>query len=499
MALAAVASADAQPRPRATAIVNVTVVPMTDVPLLRDQTVVLRGDRIVELGPSSAVAVPSDARRIDGRGRFLIPGLWDMHAHLPDDDVARGLVFPLYVTNGVTGLRVMLGDCDSLCAGEDSAGYSPRYSVVDRWKREIVVGSLLAPRLVTAGNGLEGPQRVFPQSRIVRDSADADAAVATARAHHADFIKVIGNVPPPAYFTLLRLARRNGLPVAGHLPAGVSAFAASDSGQRSIEHLHGAWRLCTSRPDSVAALRAARSADTSAARRAALSRAITHLSATTFDERSCQAYFATLVRNGTWQVPTLSPPREIGRLQEYDAAADPYAAYATAKQRAEWRPENDPQYREMTSEDFASLRELFALCLRIVGAMSRAGVPLLVGTDVGGPHIYPGFSEQQELSYFVDAGLTPRAALEAATIAPARFLGATDSLGTVAVGKRADLVMLDANPLTDIRNVARVRTVVVRGRVLERAELDRMLRRARAFAAQCQGVVGCAQGRRAAR
>lgn len=481
----------AQPAPPPVAFVHVTVIPMTDVPLLRDQTVVLRGDRIVALGPSTRVAVPRGARRIDGHGRFLIPGLWDMHAHVSDDETTRAIEFPLYVANGVTGLRVMLGDCDSLCAGEDSAGYSPRYTVVDQWKRDIAAGTLLAPRLVSAGNGLEGPQRVFPQSRIVRDSADADAAVATARAHHADFIKVIGNIPPPAYFTLLRLAKRSGLPVAGHLPAGVSPFAASDSGQRSLEHLHGASRMCTSRPDSIATLRAARAADTSASGRAALTRAITHVSAITFDERSCRAYFATLVRNGTWQVPTLSPPREIGRLDDYKESADPYLAYATAKQRAEWRPENDPQYRAMTPKDFASMRELFDLYLRIVGAMGRAKVPLLVGTDVLGPHVYPGFAMHQELAYFVDAGLTPRAALEAATIAPARYFGATDSLGTVAAGKRADLVLLDADPTADIHNVARVAAVAVGGRVLERRELDRMLRRAREFAARCGGNVGC--------
>lgn len=476
--------AAAQTAPSSFAITHVTVIPMTDVPLLRDQTVVLRGDRIAAIGPSASIAVPRGAHRIDGRGRFLIPGLWDMHAHVMDDETTRAIEFPLYVANGVTGLRVMTGDCDSLCLGDDSIGYSPKYTVVDQWKREIAAGTLIAPRLVSAGNGLEGPQRIFPQSRIVRDSADADAAVATARAHHADFIKVIGNVPPPAYFTLLRLARRAGLPVAGHLPAGVSPFEASDSGQRSIEHLHGATRVCTSRPDSIAALRAARAADTSASRRAALTREITHVSATTFDERSCQKYFAALIRNTTWQVPTLAPPREIGRLDQYRERDDPYLVYATAKQRAEWKPENDPQFREMTREDFASLRELFDLYVRIVGAMARARVPLLVGTDVLGPHLYPGFAMRQELSYFVKAGLTPRAALEAATVAPARFFGATDSLGTVAPGKRADLVLLDADPTADIDNVARVAAVSLRGRVLERGQLDRMLARARAYAAR---------------
>ena len=464
------------------AIIHVTVIPMTGVATLTDQTVLLRGQRIVAVGPSAVVRVPPGSRAIDGRGRYLVPGLWDMHAHLNGDGATRAIIFPLYVANGVTGVRNMIGDCDSLCADRDSAGYSPPASLVQRWKREIATGRLLGPRIVSAGNGLEGPRPFFPQSRPIRDSADAVAAVALARAHHSDFIKIIGDVPPQAYFTILRTARMNGLPVAGHVPAGVGPHAASDSGQRSIEHLFGARYECAKGLDSANVLRAARARDTSAARRSELGRAITHLLATTFDEASCQPYFARLVRNQTWQVPTLSPPREIGRLDSYVERDDPYAAYATTKQRLEWKPENDPQYRTMSAADFASTREQYGNLLRVVGAMWRAKVPLLVGTDVGTGHVYPGFAVHQELGYFVEAGLTPRAALEAATIAPARYFGATDSLGTVAEGKLADLVLVDADPLVDIRNLSKISAVVLRGRVLERRELDRLLREAREYA-----------------
>lgn len=465
-----------------TAITHVTVIPMTDVETRADQTVLLRGDRIVAVGPSSVVRVPAGSRMIDGRGRYLVPGLWDMHAHLNGDSTTRAITFPLYVANGVTGIRNMIGDCDSLCADRDSAGYSPPAAFVQRWKAEIAAGRLLAPRIVSAGNGLEGPRPFFPQSRPIRDSADAVAAVALARAHHSDFIKIIGDVPPQAYFTILRTARANGLPVAGHLPSGVSPLAASDSGQRSVEHLFGARYQCSAGLDSVNVLRAARARDTSAARRAALTRAITHYVAVTFDEAACQPYFTRLVRNQTWQVPTLSPPHEIGRLDSYVERDDPYVMYATTRQRLEWKPENDPQFRGMSAADFASMREQYGNFLRVVGAMWRAKVPLLVGTDVGSPHVYPGFAEHQELAYFVDAGLTPRAALEAATIAPARYFGATDSLGTVAEGKLADLVLVDADPLTDIRNLSKISVVVLRGRVLERGELDRLLREAREYA-----------------
>jgi imidazolonepropionase-like amidohydrolase len=474
--------AAAQPTAGTTAFTHVAVVPMTAATLLRDQTVLVRGDRIVAVGPARSIRVPAGSRVLDGRGRFLVPGLWDMHSHLTDDSTVRAITLPLYVANGVTGLRNMIGDCDTLCAGRDSAGYSAPAAVVRAWKRDIEAGTLVGPRIVSAGNGLEGPNPNFPQSRRIRDSADAVAAVADAKSHGSDFIKIIGDVPPPAYFVLLRAARAAGLPVAGHLPAGVSPMTAVDSGQRSIEHLQGLTRLCTSNPDSANALRAARARDSSAARRAALTRALTHLNVTTFDEARCRQFFAHVVEHRTWQVPTLSPPRGIGWLDRYVESDDPYAVYATTKQRTEWLPQNDPQYRAMGPEDFASVRELFGGFERIVGAMARAKVPLLAGSDVGSPHVYPGFGLHDELRYLVESGLTPRAALAAATVEAARYFEATDSLGTIEPGKRADLVLVDANPLADIRNLSRITVVVLGGRVLDRRDLDRMLGDARAYA-----------------
>ena len=455
---------------------------MTDVTLLRDQTVLVRGERIVTVGPSRSVRIPPGSRVIEGRGRYLVPGLWDMHAHVRDDSTTRALWFPLYVANGVTGLRVMIGDCDTLCAGRDSAGFTPPASVVQGWKRDIAAGALIGPRIVAAGNALEGPRKIFPDSRSIRDSSDAVAAVTLAKSHGADFIKVIGDVPPPAYYALLRAARATDLSVAGHVPAGVTPMDAADSGQRSIEHLWGARWQCSSRPDSIAALRAARARDTSAAHRAELSRALTHLAASTFDEASCRPLLEHFLQHRTWQVPTLAPPRSIGSFDSYVERDDPYAPYLTSKQRADWLSRNDPQLRDMTKDDFASIREQVAGLQRIVGAMWRAKVPLLAGSDVGAVHVYPGFGLLQELTFLVDAGLTPRAALETATIAPARFFAATDSLGTIAPGKRADLVLVDANPLEDIHNLSRLSAVVLRGRVLERRDLDRLLRNARAYA-----------------
>ena len=180
---------------------HVTVLTMSDSPSLVDQSVVIRGSRIVGLGPSATLDVPAGSRVVAANGKFLLPGLWDMHAHLPDDSTTRSLMFPLYLANGVTGLRDMWGDCESICAGTDSAGVAPPASVVRTWKHDIAAGTLLGPRLVVAGNALRGAKPPpFPGTHAVRDSADAIAAVRHAKEQGADFIKVIGDILPEAYF-----------------------------------------------------------------------------------------------------------------------------------------------------------------------------------------------------------------------------------------------------------------------------------------------------------
>jgi len=463
------------------AVTHVTVLTMAGGAPLKDQTVVVRGNRIAELGPSATVSVPRGSRVVAGRGKFLIPGLWEMHGHLPDDRASREIDLPLHVANGVTGVRNMWGDCEGACAGRDKDAIAPPAAVIRGLKRDIATGILVGPRIVTAGHALDGPMPFFPGSVAIRDTMDAKAAVIHAREQAADFIKVIGAIPAAAYFVLLRTARDLGLPVAGHVPE-VGAVTASDSGQRSIEHLQAAESLCSAEPDSLAAIRAERARTTSATRRNALNRELRHIAAATFDETACQPYFARLVRNGTWQVPTLATSRTMSLMNDPQLQADSLMRYATSALRASWEPQNDPRVKTWTAEDFASLREWYAGSLRIVGAMARAGVPLLAGSDESNPHVFPGFGLHDELGLLVQAGLSPEAALAAATVSPARYFGATDSLGTIAVGKLADLVLLDADPLVDIRHTRRIRAVVLNGRLLERTDLIRLLARARTAA-----------------
>jgi imidazolonepropionase-like amidohydrolase len=419
-------AADAAPPPEPyVAITHVTVVDVVNGVLVPGQNVVVRGGRIVSVGDTLAVSVPPRAEVVDGRGRFLIPGLWDMHVHaLFNAEVARTFL-PAFVANGVTGVRDMGGKLDVLRAA--------------RWA--VLAGTLVGPRIVAAGVILDGPLPVDSAVSLAVATPEAGTAAVDSLARAgADFIKVYTLLPRDAYFAVLREAARLHLPVAGHVPAGVTTLEAADSGQRSIEHLR----------DEVDPLCVAATAP------------------------ACTRLLEVLRLHRTWLVPTLVVLRVKAILDDSSLVRDARLGTVPALVRNAWeairagKQDRPPAYwREKRTRFFGELA--------LTGAAWRDSVPLLAGTDAGGLYTYPGSSLPDELVQLVRAGLTPAGALRAATLAPAEYLGATDSLGTVAVGKVADLVLLGADPLADIGNTRSVAAVVLRGRLFRRAALDSLV------------------------
>ena len=421
------------------AITHATVIDVTGARSRPDMTVVVSGDRITAMGPAASTRVPAGARLVDGKGKFLIPGLWDMHVHTV---VPGGRpLLALYVATGVTGVRDMASD----------------WRTVQRWRREIEAGTLVGPRIVASGPYLEG--RPSPITHIeVHTPDDARNAVDSLARLGVDFVKVHSAVPRDAFFTAAREARARHLALAGHLSPGVSVAEASDSGQRSLEHLLGFANRCTV-AESVA------TAGIDALRRTVFGRC------TTTDP---SPLYAHLVRNGTWVTPTLTAAYEFAILPERALPGDTLARYIPDSLRAYITQIFDPP-PDLPREASVVGRQLFARRQQTVGSLYRAGVRLLAGTDAPMRNSPPGFGLHEELVNLVRSGLPPLAALRAATYEPARYLGALDSLGTVAPGKLADLVLLDADPRVDIRNTRRVAAVLTRGRVYGRAELATLL------------------------
>jgi imidazolonepropionase-like amidohydrolase len=436
---------------------HVTVIDVRAGKPVSNQTVVVENGRITTVATGMSIKMPAGAIAIDATGKFLIPGLWDMHVHAawPGLDA---LFAPLFVANGVTGVREMYG----------------MPSVIAAWKQKYQRGEPW-PRMIGAGHILDGPKPFWPGSTVAANADEARAAVDKLHAGGADFIKVYTKLPRDAYFAALDEAKKVGTYCAGHVPDAVSVSEASDHGQRSVEHLTGVALECSSEAQALRAERARASADTSITNMLKTYSSQTGRVIATQDPKRAADLFARLKRNQTWQVPTFTVLRSMSSMNDSTFTADARVKYMPEEIASGWDWKKDFRFRARTDEDWENGKKMFALNMKIVGAMNKAGVPIMAGTDMLNPFTFPGFSLHDELALLNQAGLTPAEALRAATLNPAIFMNATDSLGTVEKGKRADLVLLDANPLADIHNTQKVNAVVLNGRLYDRAALDALI------------------------
>jgi hypothetical protein len=432
---------------------HVTVIDATGAEAKPDMTVVIRDGRIAELGRSDKIQPPKSAQVVDASGKFLIPGLCDMHVH----EWNKEAFFPLFIANGVTGVRDM---------------FSP-LPPIKQWRAEVAAGTTIGPHIVAAGIMLDGPNPpCAPCSIALANATEGRKAVLTVKEMGSDFIKVYSMLPRDAYFAIADEAKRQNMIFAGHVPEFVTAAEASDAGQKSIEHLTGVLVACSAkegelRKENEALLRAdGFRGDTMTLEQ---SRALD-----SFDAKQAAALFARFKRNGTWMCPTLSVLRAQAFIGDPDFRNDPRLKYIqTFLKKQFW--EDGYGFRSRTAEDNARVRRVFQKQLEVVGMMKRAGVDFIAGSDTANPYVFPGFGLHDELELLVQVGFTPMEALQAATRDPARYLGRLDSVGTIEKGKIADLVLLDANPLAEIGNTRKINAVVVGGKLLTKLELDKML------------------------
>src|SRR5579864_6642519 len=469
---------------KALALTHVTVIDTTGGPAQPDVTIVIRGDRIVGMGKSGKIRVPAGSQIVNASGKFLIPGLWDMNVFWYDPPD----YLPLFIANGVTGVREMMGYAENF-----------------EWRKEVETGEVLGPRMVVGTRGVdkllpsiensEGPAHIF-----VADKAEARQAVIDARGYGADFIRLgaAETLPRDAFFALADEAKKRGIPLEGHVPVSVSVEEASNAGQKSIDVLPGTVNGevlagCSNRESEVLrswqeALEKALASDQSNAWdelwKGPGFRERMQLALQTYDQRKAEALFALLRTNHTWVCPTLTALRNNSFFAELAIASDPRLKYMSASER-DWFDSSNDSRSKRSREDTAVWKRAYQKYFEIVGAMHRAGVGLLAGTHTEEPYsTFPGFSLHDELALLVQAGLTPMEALQTATLNPARFLGREHDFGTVATGKIADLVLLDANPLGDINNTRKIAAVVYRGKLYPRASLDAMLAKIEALASQ---------------
>jgi imidazolonepropionase-like amidohydrolase len=435
------------------AITGATVIDVTTGDRLPNRTILVVGNRIRAVGTTGTVAIPSGVRVLDGSGKFVIPGLWDMHVH----SIRHDLDFPMEIANGVTGVRDMGGSTQYPPPGN----WGIRFDSLRAWRTAIRAGTMLGPRIVAGGVALDGPKPYWPQTLALATPADARRAVDSLRAAGVDFIKVYGVLPKEILQAIAQQARAVGLPFAGHLSGSVTLEEAAGLGQRSVEHANA---FDASAFDATAVPAGRPPAELLA----------------TFDSARLARATRALAGKAMWSDPTLVALRSLTYpLDSVGSDTSRLAIYTPKQVRKVWSDRLAGMHQSGATTMWVQRQLLWEHTVR---AVARSGVKLLVGSDAWNPYVMPGFGLHREMELLALQGLSPLTVLRAATLGAAEYLAATDSLGTVAQGKLADLVLLDADPLRDIGNVRRIHAVVADGRLLVRRDLDDLLARARTAA-----------------
>lgn len=442
------------------AITNVTVVDVEDGRSRTAQTVVIESGRIRDVVDSASARVPRGAAIVDGRGKFLVPGFWDMHVH-SHRDRRWTYHYPLFVAHGVTGVRDAGTHLASALAWISATASNP-----------------LAPTVIWGSPPLDGPPPVLSFGLAVESEDAADEMVALLQRSGFDFVKTYDRLPTATYRALARAAERANLRLEGHVPLGMSPAEAAAAGHDLIDHLTLVVESCTPGALERVHSRFEESPDDADSMALLMDPELVPLLKGYRDE-TCRELFATFAQRSVWQVPTLVQlrgfvlPRESARLSS-DRTAD-----TTPALLAEWQKAAQESEQASDAAGVAMLHRQMAL----LRPMQDAGVRLMVGTDTSGEQwVFAGSSVHDEMALFVESGLTPLEALQAATLGPLQYAGRASGGKAITANEVADLVLLDADPRGDIAATRAIHAVIMRGRLFDRAALDQLRIQAQATA-----------------
>ncbi|WP_028595296.1 amidohydrolase family protein [Paenibacillus assamensis] len=434
-------------------IQDVTVVDVKTGKLTPKQSIVITGNKITRIDDSLDIDVPENARVIKASGKYVIPGLWDMHVHM---EHFMDSAVPLLLANGVTGVREM--------------GTSLNHV---KLTQNMHNKGTLMPRIVYSGKVLNtfSNEHAPGHHFNLKTEAETREAVQLLKQYKVDHVKIYSNMPEKLYAAALDEAKKQQLPAAGHLPLTIRADKASNDGMKSFEHLHG-MHIATASQQSRIFDQFIKEAATGLLDKDHLRYYDYEIKAAAYySARDSQKLYDIFKQNETYQVPTLVTMKSVNK-----PTPDQRIKYVAPSIQKQWL--TGMERTQSNKREVKLLNQMVKINSDLIRKMNQAGVPIMAGSDATYmmPNLYYGFSLHEELQLLVEAGLSPLQALQSATINPARYLDNEENQGTVEEGKLAELVILDANPLTDIRNTTRIHAVVMNGHLIDQNKIKSMIK-----------------------
>jgi len=430
---------------------NASIIDIASGEITEDQMIGIAGDTIQWIRSMEDDGLVASAKSFDARGGFVMPGLWDMHVHFRGGDTLipeNKNLLPLFLAYGVTTVRDAGGDITP--------------AVMD-WKQQIAGGNLAGPTIFTSGPKLDGERPGWPGSIPVVEPGDVARALDSLESLGVDYVKMYdGSLSAQRYYDLIAEADARGLKTTGHMPMSASILEGIERGLDGTEHLYYVLKACSPFADSLTA--------------AGMGYGMLPIITETYDPELADSVYGIMADRDVYVTPTMHIGETLAQLAAVDHSEDEMLAYIGPGIQGTYQGRLRSAIRAAETGN-TSRADFVARTKTMLKPMYDAGVPIVAGSDCGpfNSFVYPGLSIHQELQLFVDAGLSPREALETATRTGPVFFGRTDDYGAVAPGKVADLLILERNPLEDIANSRSIQAVVKAGTLRDQPDLDVLL------------------------
>lgn len=443
-------------------IENVNIIDVENGKVIIGQDVVITGNKITDITTHRKNNIQTTAV-INGENKYLMPGLWDMHIHILAHEWYKWQL-PLLRANGIIGFREMWGNL----------------KLADSIKTEMQKGTLPYFHFIASGHILDGKKPFQENSTPVATPQAAIRIVDSLINAKSDFIKVYSFLEPDVFYAIAKRCKERNFPFAGHVPHTVWLTGASEAGMASMEHLYGfLMEACESSDSALFLMQQSEKAfeNGNKEERKKIWIKFHALTLNHFSEAKLRSIAQVLRKNNTYIVPTLVTLRGGYFTNDTSFINDPRLKYMSQETRDYWKEETENDLKKNSELEWQNKRQRWQVEQRIIKILSEEKVSIMAGTDSDNPYAFPGFSLHDEMALYVEFGMKPIDALRTATINPVKFLKMTDSLGTIEKGKLADVVLLDVNPLENIKNTTRINTVIANGKVYSKRYIDSVLKK----------------------